>query len=876
MDKEGLTSEEAKKNLEEHGFNEIEDYGKISPFKIIFRQIKGNFILYLLLLSVILSFIVGKLFTAYVIIGVMVIVIFTGFIQEYRAELAISHLKKLVVPVSIVIRDGKEKEILTREIVPGDLIVLRTGEKIPADCVIISEKNLLVNESILTGEAEEIRKSSAKNIEKYDEENLILMGSFVVSGKCMARVVYTGMNTKFGKIAKLISSAEKELPLQKKVNRITKYMAFIGIFMALLTGFVVLLGSSISKEVLVEVLILTIAISVSAFPEGFPVVLTTTLSVGVSRMAKKNAIVNRMSIIETLGETTVICSDKTGTITKGEMTVKKIFSDNKLIEVKGVGYEGTGDFVYNGSSVNFQKEKTVSLLIKSGVLCNDSTINRVGEDNLYSIRGAPTEASILIMGAKANLHKEDLNFEIIDEVPFSSERKMMSVVVRQGKETNIFSKGALNILLEKCKYIQRDSGVFRLLEKDRKAILEENKKMTSKSLRTIGFAYRNLSSKTKDIENDLIFLGFVGIEDSPREEVSNAVALCRRAGIKIKMITGDDKITALSIAMQIGLDSGKTLEGQDIDDMSDEELAEAVKTTVIFARVKPEHKLRIVRALKENGEIVTMTGDGVNDAPALKEAHIGVAMGKNGTDVSRSVADLTLKDDNFATIVDAVKEGRTIFNNIKKFSSYQLSCNFAELSILFLGVLLAPVLGWPIPILLALHILFMNIVTDNLPAITLGFNKSSEDIMNGHPKKSEILNKPLFILVVFAGTVMALFTLLVFYFTFSILGQSVEDARTTTLLALIVIEIAGAFSFRSFRKKTLTRSPFSNIPLIVASLISLIATFLIIYTPLNKPFSTIPIPGIDWVVALGFAFLFIIVMDVLKWINERKNFWNPD
>ena len=364
------------------------------------------------------------------------------------------------------------------------------------------------------------------------------------------------------------------------------------------------------------------------------------------------------------------------------------------------------------------------------------------------------------------------------------------------------------------------------------------------------------------------------MEDPPREEIKEAIKNCKKAGISVKMITGDNKKTALSIAREIGLQKGKIIEGEELDKITDKELQKIVNNISIFARVRPEHKLRIVKALKENGEIVTMTGDGVNDSPALKAAHIGVAMGKNGTDVSRSVADLTLKDDNFATIVYAIKEGRTIFNNIKKFVSYQLSCNYAELAILFVGVLLSPILGWPIPVLLALHILFMNIVTDNLPAITLGFNKSSPDIMKEKPRKNKnILNKNLIILFVFAGTLMALFSLGTFWFTFSVLGQSIEYARTTTLVSLILLEIVGAFNFRSFRKMVLNRSIIANKYLFWASLISIIATILIIYTPINKIFETVPISLVDWVIALVFVFVLIIIFDVLKKINKKKKFF---
>ncbi len=880
MEKEikGLTEKEAKQNLSKYGFNEIKEIGKISPIQILVRQIKSNFMVYLLLVAMIISFFVGKDITGYVIFVVVLIVVLTGFIQEYKAERAIESLKKMIMPISIVIREGKEQEIPTKEIVPDDILVLRTGEKIPADSLVLSEKDLLVNEAVLTGESKGVKKKPIKKDKQLNEENMVFSGSYVLNGKCIARVKYTGMDTKFGEIAGMISSSEKELPLQKKLNSISKLMAFVGIGIATLIGLIILFQSEISDDIIINVLILTIAISVSAFPEGLPVVLITTLARGTSRMSKKNAIVNRMSVIETLGETTVICADKTGTITKGEMTVRKIFTGDSVIDVSGRGYEKEGEFNSNNKKINPEKYNSLNLLLKAGILCNDSNIKRKGKEGVFEISGSPTDGSLLVMASKAGIFKEDLDAKKIDEIPFSSERKRMSVVYKENNKIRVYSKGALSQMLDRCKYIVKENKEFRLLEDDRKKIISENEKMTSRGLRTIALCYKETKSNKKgDIEKDLIFLGIVGIEDPPREGVKNALDVCKKAGINIKMITGDDRDTALAIAKQINLKPGKILLGDELENISDKELEKIIQEVGILARVKPEHKLRIVKALKKNGEIVTMTGDGVNDAPALKESHIGVAMGKNGTDVSRSVADITLKDDNFVTLVDAIKEGRTIFNNIRKFVTYQLSVNYSELMILFFGALLVPFFGWPIPLLLALQILFMNIITDNIPAITLGLNKSSKDIMNEKPRRgAKILNANFIILLGFSGFFMALLTLGTFYFTFNILGQTVENARTTALLTLIMLEICGAFNFRSFRKTTLNRSPWVNPYLAIASLISLIATFLIIYTPLNKIFETVPLPFSDWIIASVFGLLLILVFDILKKINNKKNFLQFD
>jgi P-type Ca2+ transporter type 2C len=579
----GLTEVEAKKRLIQYGVNEINDASELSPIKILLRQVRSNFVIYLLFFAMILSFFVGKYLTAYVILAVIVIMVSTGFFQEYKAEKAIIALKNMIMAYSVVIREGKEKEIPSSNIVPGDIIILRSGEKIPADCILLEERDLLINESILTGESKEVKKIVVKNENEYNDENLLFMGSFIINGKCLAKVVHTGMNSRFGKIASMISSAEKELPLQKKVNKIVKYMAIGGITVSLATGLMILFNSPVvDNEAVIAAMIIVIAVSVASFPEGFPVVLITALAKGAFRMAKKNAIVNRMSIIETLGETTVICSDKTGTITKGEMTVKKVMADNKIFEVSGVGYEGLGEFFQNKLKIDVKKEKSLSLLLKGAVVCNDSNISRLGEDNIYEINGTPTEAALLVMSAKAGFHKEDIESDREEEIPFSSERKMMSVITKEGKEFVVYSKGALEILLSKCKYIQRDSGVFTLHEREKSNIIKSNEELTSKAFRTLALAYKKTKKFNKDeIENGLIFLGFVAMEDPPREGVMEAISTCRKAGISVKMITGDNKETAVAISKQIGI-YGDVLEGQNLDKMTDQELFNIVKNIAVL------------------------------------------------------------------------------------------------------------------------------------------------------------------------------------------------------------------------------------------------------------------------------------------------------
>jgi Ca2+-transporting ATPase len=591
-------------------------------------------------------------------------------------------------------------------------------------------------------------------------------------------------------------------------------------------------------------------------------------------MAKQNAIVNRMSIIETLGETTVICSDKTGTITKGEMTARQVYCGNKNYEISGVGFEEKGDFLVKGKKADLDDEEILGLLLKTAVLCNDAVIRRSDDGVNYAVNGQPTEAALLIAAAKAGIFREDFTGERREEMTFNSERKMMSVLfVGEGRQY-VYSKGAPEIILQKCKSIHKSSGIKKLNEAEEEKILAEHRKMTKSAYRTIALAYKETEgSREKDLEKDLVFLGLVGMEDPPREEVKESLRVCRKAGVAVKMITGDNKQTAVSIAREIGLEEGRVVDGGDLDELTDEELAAIVGEVSVFARVRPAHKIRIVRALKSNGEIVTMTGDGVNDSPALKEAHIGVAMGKAGTDVSRSVSDLVLKDDNFATIVSAIREGRAIFNNIRKFTTYQLSCNYAELIVLFVGVLLYPLLGWPVPVLLALHILFMNLITDNLPAITLGFNNSSPDIMEKEPRRNaRILVRSTVIPLIISGVLMGAFSLAAFWIAYNILEWTVSEARTFTLLVLILLEIAGAFSFRSFRKPVIGRSILVNRYLVYASSASLLATLVIIYTPLNRVFETSPLSFGAWLAAAAAALAAVVIMDILKVINNKKKY----
>lgn len=872
---QGLTSNEAQKRLIEYGFNEIVEVSKSTPLKILWRQIKSNFVIYMLTITVLVSLIVGKPITAYIILADIVVVILVGFFQEYKAEESINSLKKMLTPISIAYRDGKKKEIPSKEIVPEDIILLGNGEKIPADCELLEFFDLRVNESALTGESNEIAKVAAvNNNRQITDQNRLFMGTYIVNGRCIAKVTHTGMNTEFGKIANLISTAEKELPLQNKVNNIAKIMVIIAIITSIATGLLIAFRAPIiNAAVLVDILIFMIALSVSAFPEGFPVVLATTLALGAKRMSEKNAIVNRMSIIETLGEVTVVCSDKTGTLTKGEMTVKFIFTGSDLYEVQGSGFVAHGKILKEGKEVDVDQKPDIKQVLIASILCNNAEIERSGEDNEYRVLGSPTETALLILAAKVGIFKESFLNKRVNEYPFNSERKMMSVLYVQNGRYCVYAKGAPEVLLEKCSKTYNNGTAKDLTAKEKERILSLQKEMSNTAYRTLAICYKEVGAKEKSYkEEDFTFLGLVAMEDPPREEVAEAIKTATSAGIKVYMVTGDSKETALSIAKQIGLGvDTKTLDGNTIDQLSDAELAVAVKETTIFARVKPEHKIRLVKIFKDLGETVAMTGDGVNDAPALKEAHVGIAMGKNGTDVSRSVADLVLRDDNFATIVSAIAEGRTVYNNIRKFVTYQLSCNLAELVTLFVAVLLAPMLGWQTPLLASIQILFMNLVTDGLPSLSLGLNPTSKDIMDDRPRNKEnILNGQLLKLLIGTGVFMASVTLLSYLLSFNVFGLTLETSRTVALLTLILVEIVSAFSFRSFRKMALNRSPFINKYLVIASFLSFSFTLLIIYTPLNNIFETTPLNLTGWVIALVCSSLILIFNDVIKSLNLKN------
>ncbi len=862
-----LSSLQAKELLQTHGYNVLKDQKKRSLWEILRWQIKWNFMIYFMVFAAILSFAVAKTTTAYAVLWVIFAIVLVWFFQEFKAERAVNALKNMLESFSTVIRDGKETQISSKELVPWDIVLLETWEKIPADCLILEAKDLMLNESILTWESKEISKVSIDNSKmENNSDSLIFMGTYIVNGRAVVQVLKTWMHTEFGKIASMISAAEKELPLQKKVNRLVRFMATIAVVVSLLSGAVMLFNlETWTSANIVEILLISIALMISAFPEWLPVVMISTLAWGAYKMAKKKAIVSRMSIIETLWETTVICSDKTWTITKWEMTVKEIITFEDNFEVTWIWYETKWDFLLDSKKIKFTDYPVLNQLLESSILCNNAHI--INQEKWRKFKWTPTEIALMVLWHKANLVEDIIHFQRLEELPFNSERKMMSVLVEKEWKKIVYSKWAPEMFLPHCTHIQTQDKIQSLWKSELEKITNKISELTKKKYRVLCIGYKILDKNNiGELEEKIILLWCVGLQDSPREWVLWAVQSCYDAGIKVKMITGDNKDTAVAIANDVWI-FGRAVTGDELDNMTDEELKSIIQDVWIFARVKPEHKIRIVKVLKELWEIVTMTWDGVNDAPALKEAHIWVAMWINGTDVSREAADLILEDDNFVTIVNAVEEWRTIFKNIQKFVVYQLSVNIAELSVIFISVLV-----WlPVP-LIAIQILFMNLVTDNLPAITLWFTTGSGYIMKLKARKnSNILNTKKKLLLVWVWMFMALVSLLVYVIALKKLNRSLESAQTLVLLTLIMFEISNAFNFRSLYASFFQTKISRNIPLIYASIISLLATAAIMYIPfLQKVFETHPLSWQTWVVTFLISLSIIVVVDIIKHINKNS------
>ena len=860
--KVGLSEEEAQERLAQFGLNEIRHEREISPVKIFLSQF-NSFIVYILIAAVFISFVLHEYIDCAVIIAILIVNAVLGFFQEYKAEKAIESLKRMAALHATVIRDGRKMRINSNKLVPGDVIVFESGDRIPADARIIEEYLLEVMESSLTGESHSVKKDSMPIDDTStlgDMKNIVFGGTNVTSGSGKAVVVRTGMDTEMGKIAESIESVEDdETPLQKRLDRLGRRL---GILTLIICGIIIAFGVFKGGDLL-EMIMVGVSLAVAAVPEGLPIVVTISLALGVKRMVRQNALMKRLSSVETLGCTTVICTDKTGTLTRNEMTVTKLFVNNTIIDITGTGYGISGGFLSSGEEID---PSSAELLLRIGALNNDAALSEKGD-----IIGDPTEACLIVSAAKAGLRRSGLedNFPRVHEIPFDSERKRKSTVHRTNDGLVMYTKGAPDVVLTLCSRIDAGGKVLPLTDEARSMIIETNRRFASQALRVLGFAYKPLVSG-KDVdesdEKELIFVGLQGMIDPPRDEVRNAIDRCRNAGIRSVMITGDYALTAQAIAHQLGI-KGDAVSGEELEGMNDETLKKTVKKTSIFSRVNPEHKIRIVRALRETGEVVAMTGDGINDAPALKEADIGIAMGITGTDVTKETADMVLLDDKYTSIVKAVEQGRGIYENIKKFVNYLLSSNLGEVLILFIAMIIGfrDSSGAIVMPLLATQILWLNLITDGLPAVAIGVDPIRKGIMDVPPRNpgEPIITKSMATNIVIISVLMAAGVLFLFN---RFLSEGETVARTVAFTSIVMLEMVRVTMVRSQYKLSFFSNPF----LLGALILSVLLQVAVVYVPvMNIVFKTTALTLYHWVyICAVMAGMFIIGTVIAKQTNR--------
>ncbi len=837
----GLTREQVEERLKIYGLNIPFSKKEVVWTKILFEQFK-NVLVIILMLAAIVSFLVGEQTSAMVILFTLLLNILLGFFEDFKSERSINKLKSLSKDNAIVIRNGKEKVIDSKYLVPGDIIVLKEGMKVTADAEIIQSYDLRMNESMLTGESLPAYKSSKA---KEEKKRMVFAGTFVVSGYGVAKVVKTGKKTELGRISEVVSSFnEKRTPLQVELDNTGKIIGSIVLLLSVIILFGLLVENHLflklvyglvnfqEQRMILNALIVSIALSVAAVPEGLPTIVTLTLALGSRRFLKNHILIKRLSSVETLGDVDVICSDKTGTITEGRMKVVSLFLNNKIFE-------------------SDKNPSNLDKLLTIGVLCNEA--------NLDENSGSPTELSLLRF-AKSKRFKLK-NHEKIFEIPFSHERKFMLTVHKINSKFYVSVKGAPEVILNKCSRILLGSRIVRLSPSQRRRIINYINSSSERGLRNIGFAYKEIKQfNPNKVDNSLIFVGIASLEDSPRREVKHAVEVCKEAGIKVVMITGDYGRTAESVANSVGI-SGESISGQELDKLSDEELSEVIDKYAVFYRVFPIHKMRILKALKSKGHIVAMTGDGVNDAPALKVADIGISV-NSGTDVAKDSADMILLDNNFASIVKAVEEGRRIYSNIRKSIRYLLSSNIAEVALIFLAILFK----LPLP-LIAVQILWMNLMTDSFPAFALALEPSEDAVMkkNPRPKSESIINRKEMIFIAFIASVISAFALLVFSSNL----PRITYARTSAFTAMVLFELANVINSKSEDRPSLRSRLFSNPLLITALLFSLALQFAVVYWhPLQVLFNTEPLTLKTLSMILSFALLVILAGDIVKLYNN--------
>ena len=861
----GLTADEAAKRLQTHGPNELQARSHISPWSILFEQFK-NVLIIILLLATALSAFLGHGVEAIAITAIVLFAVILGFIQEYRAERAIEALRELAAPAATVIRDGREERIPARDLVPGDLVLLATGDKVPADARLTEAVNLQTVEAPLTGESAPVEKQSKplpdSQLPAADQRNMTFAGTAVTYGRGRALIVATGMATEFGKIARMLQDVDTaKTPLQKNLDRIGKSLARA----AFAVVFVIVIVGLFRGQPFVEMLIFGVALAVAVVPEALPAVVTISLALGVKRMVRRNALIRRLPAVETLGSTSVICSDKTGTLTKDEMTVRRLYVPGHMIEVSGTGYEPTGVFSMNGAGAKMSTP--LAMLLRAAALASDAHVEQKNGAGTWEVKGDPTEGALIVVAAKAGLNKAELDkqFLRVSEIPFTAETKRMTTLHETPEGIVAYSKGAPEVILRSCTLQLTDAEAEPLDEARRAEVLECARQMAGEALRVLAVAYKPRAA-VADAEHEMTLLGLVGMIDPPRLEAKAAVRQCEEAGIKVIMITGDHPLTAKAVADELGLSKdGRIVNGSELEAMDDAQLEREVCSIEVCARVSPSHKLRVVTALQNCGQVVAMTGDGVNDAPALKKADIGIAMGITGTDVSKEAAAMTLIDDNFASIVAAVEEGRGIFSNIKKYLMYLLSSNIGEIG-LMAGATLA---GLPLP-LSAVQILYVNLATDGLPALALAVDPPEEGLMHRPPRnpRTGIFTRPVILLMLAGGVWSAIVNLSLFVWALTS-GRSVSEAMTMTFVSLVLIQFFKAYNFRSDRASVL-HQPFANKWLNLAIVWELVMLGLILYVPLlERTFGTFPLTAIDWVIIVAAAFTVSPVLELTKWIERR-------
>ncbi|HEY7321563.1 MAG TPA: cation-translocating P-type ATPase [Candidatus Binatia bacterium] len=859
----GLSAAEAARRLVEHGANELRAVGRLSFWALLLGQFK-NVLIAILLVATVLSIFLGHSAEAIAIALIVIFAVLLGFAQEYRSERALEALRQMAAPTATTLRDGEEVVVPARNIVPGDVILVRSGDKVSADARLIEAVNVQIEEAALTGESLPVEKQTEPlTVGEWpvaERTNMLYAGTTVTQGRGRAVVVATGMATEFGKTAAMLESVTStKTPLQENLDKVGNALARAALFIV-----AVIVGLGLYRgQPFIEMLIFGIALAVAAVPEALPAVVTISLALGVQRMAQRNALVRRLPAVETLGSTSVICSDKTGTLTKDEMTVRKLYVGGETFDVSGTGFEPHGKFMRADTVV--EPSEPLKLLLRAAVLTSDARLAR--SNGRWEINGDPTEGALVVLAAKAGLRKIDLEEQSprVHEIPFSSEAKRMTTVHRSPTGLVAYAKGAPEIILESCARQLTAAGPEMLNKVSRDTLQRVAQGMAREALRVLAVAYKP-NATPKNCDKDMVLLGLVGMSDPPRPEALAAIQRCEQAGIKPVMITGDHPVTAEAVARELGLlKTGQVITGSELEAMSASAFQDAVEHVAVYARVSPAHKLRVVTALQKKDHVVAMTGDGINDAPALKKADIGIAMGITGTDVSKEAAAMTLTDDNFATIVAAVEEGRAIFNNIKKYLMYLLSSNIGEIG-LMLG---AALLGLPLP-LTAVQILYVNLATDGLPALALAVDPPEADLMRRPPRnrRAGIFTRPVIVLMLVGGFWSMTVNLLFFHWMLST-GRSLGEAMAMIFVLLVMIEFFKAYNFRSDRVSALVR-PFANRWLNIAIVSELVLLGAIVHVPLLQNFfGTFSMNAEDWLLILFLATSIVPVLEVAKWLARR-------